>query len=143
TAVRRVLDEQPDLTFDLSGGPATVLELERVSQADARRAEVFGLPLSMVILMIAFGAVVSSGLPLLSAVTTIVVSLALLFLFARVPEFAVLTQTSVTLLGLATGIDYALLIVNRFREELRSTFDARLAAERTARRAGKAVAFSG
>lgn len=143
TAVRRVLDEQPDLTFDLSGGPATVLELERVSQADARRAEVFGLPLSMVILMIAFGAVVASGLPLLSAVTTIVVSLALLFLFGRVLEFAVFTQTIVTMLGLATGIDYALLIVNRFREELRSTFDARLAAERTARSAGKAVAFSG
>lgn len=143
TAVRRALDEVTGLTFDLSGGPATVLELERVSQADARRAEVFGLPISLVILMIAFGAVVASGLPLLSAVTTIVASLALLFALGNAVEFAVFTQTIVTMLGLATGIDYALLIVNRFREELRSSFDARLAAERTARSAGKAVAFSG
>lgn len=142
-AVRRLFDADPDLTFDLSGGPATVLELERVSQADARRAELFGLPLSLLILMVAFGAVVASGLPLLSAVTTIVVSLALLFLLGQVLEFAVFTQTIVTMLGLATGIDYALLMVNRFREELRSTFDARLAAERAARSAGKAVAFSG
>ncbi len=106
--VRAVLDAAPRLRFALSGGPATMLELERVSQSDARRAEVFGLPISLIILLI-----------------------------------AVFTQTIVTMLGLAAGIDYALLIVSRFREELRSTFDARLAAERTTRSAGKAVALSG
>lgn len=143
---RRVRGEfaaTPALRFDLSGGPATVLELEQVSQRDARRAEVFGLPISLVILLVAFGAVVASLLPLLSAVTSISVSLGLLYFLGHFVEFAVFTETIVTMLGLATGIDYALLIVNRYREELRSTFDSRLAAARAAATAGKAVTFSG
>lgn len=141
--VREVLASIPDLRFDLSGGPATVIELERVSERDARRAELFGLPISLVILLIAFGALVASALPLLSAVTTIFVSSALLFFLGQFFEFAVFTQTIVTMLGLATGIDYALLIVNRYREELRANFDPRQAARRTTETAGKAVAFSG
>ena len=131
-AVRAALDGVKALRFDLSGGPATVVELEKVSERDARRAEVFGLPISLLILVVAFGAVVASVLPLLSAVTTIITSLSLLYFVGHQIEFAVFTETIVTMLGLATGIDYALLIVNRFREELRSTFDARKAAARTA-----------
>lgn len=142
-AVREVLASVPDLRFDLSGGPATVIELEQVSERDARRAELFGLPISLLILLVAFGALVASALPLISAVTTISVSSALLFALGQYFEFAVFTETIVTMLGLATGIDYALLIVNRFREELRANFDPRQAARETTITAGKAVAFSG
>lgn len=141
--IRAVLDEEPGLTYDLAGGVATLMEVEEVSQRDARRAELYGLPIALVILVLAFGAVVAAGLPLLSAVTTIVVSSALLFALGHVIEFAVFTRTVVTMLGLATGIDYALLIVSRFREELSAGLGAREAAERTTREAGKAVAFSG
>ncbi|MFA5594561.1 MAG: MMPL family transporter [Trueperaceae bacterium] len=142
-AVRAVLATVPELRYDLSGGPATVIELEQVSERDARRAELFGLPISLLILLIAFGALVASALPLISAVTTISVSSALLFFLGQHFEFAVFTETIVTMLGLATGIDYALLIVNRYREELRANFDPREAARVTAMTAGKAVAFSG
>ena len=69
--------------------------------------------------MVAFGAVVASGLPILVALASITLSFAALFLLGGWLEFAVFTQSIVTLLGLATGIDYALLIVHRFREELR------------------------
>ena len=141
--IRAVLADAHGLRFTMAGGPATVQELERVSEHDARRAEVFGLPISLLILVIAFGAIVASALPLLVALASITVSLAALYAMGQVVEFAVFTQTVVTMLGLATGIDYALLMVNRFREELRHTFDPREAAERTARTAGKAVAFSG
>src|SRR5690606_13798947 len=103
----------------------------------------FGLPISLLILLVAFGAVFASALPLMSAVTSIVVSSAALFWLGQLLEFAVFTQTIVTMLGLATGIDYALLIVNRFREELRRSFDPRKAAAITTATAGKAVAFSG
>ncbi len=142
-AVRAAFDEQASLRYVLSGGAATVLELEEVSQRDARRAEVYGLPISLVILAIAFGALVAAGLPLFSAVTTIVVSSAGLFAVGQFVEFAVFTQTVVTMLGLATGIDYALLMVNRFREELRANGDSREAARLTTLGAGKAVSFSG
>ncbi|HET8985752.1 MAG TPA: MMPL family transporter, partial [Trueperaceae bacterium] len=142
-AVRSTLERAPGLTFALSGGPATVAELESVSQRDARRAEVYGLPIALAILVVAFGAIVAAGLPLLCAVTTISVSAAALFWLGQLVPFAVFTGTIVTMLGLATGIDYALLIVSRFREELRTDSDARAAAARTTLGAGQAVAFSG
>ncbi len=141
--IRAVLARQSGLRFTMAGGPATAQELEHVSERDARRAEMFGLPISLFILLVAFGAAVASALPLLVALASITISLAALFAIGQVVEFAVFTQTVVTMLGLATGIDYALLMVNRFREELRHTFDPRAAAERTALTAGKAVAFSG
>jgi RND superfamily putative drug exporter len=142
-AVRSSLEQASGLTFALSGGAATVVELESVSQRDARRAEVYGLPIALVILVVAFGAIVAAGLPLLCAVTTISVSAAALFWLGQLVPFAVFTGTIVTMLGLATGIDYALLIVSRFREELRADPDARAAAARTTLGAGRAVAFSG
>ena len=143
TSIRALFAAEEDISFTLAGGPATVMEIEEVSARDAHRAELFGLPLSFVVLGIAFGALVASVLPLIVAATSIVVSLAALFLLGQVVEFAVFTQSVVTMLGLATGIDYALLMVNRFREELRNGETPRHAAERTTRTAGKAVAFSG
>ncbi|MEJ2666844.1 MAG: MMPL family transporter [Deinococcales bacterium] len=116
--VREALTGQNVLRFTIAGGPATAQELEHVSEHDARRAEIFGLPISLFILVIAFGAIIASALPLLVALASITVSLAALYGLGQLVEFAVFTQTVVTMLGLATGIDYALLMVNRFREEL-------------------------
>ncbi len=141
--IQDILRQTPTLDFNLSGGPATILEIEKLSERDARRAELFGLPLSLIVLLIAFGALIASGLPLLVAVTSIILSFAALFFLGQIMEFAVFTQSIVTMLGLATGIDYALLMVNRFREEIRQNPDARAAAATTAITAGRAVAFSG
>ncbi len=141
--VRATLDNAPGLDLAIAGGLATFEETESVSERDTRRAEVLGLPLSLLVLMAGFGAVVASALPLLVALTTITLSLAGLFLLGNFVQFAVFTQSVVTMLALATGIDYALLMVNRFREELRIHFDPKVAAERTALSAGRAVAFSG
>ena len=127
----------------LAGGPATFEELQRVSADDTRRAELFGLPLSLLVLLVAFGAVVASFLPILVAGASVVIALAVLTLLGTWIEFAVFTQSIVTIIGLATGIDYALLFVNRYREELRAGHDARSAAERATLTAGRAVAFSG
>ncbi len=140
-----LLEETADntLSFDLAGGPATTRELEELGERDARRAELYGLPLSLTILVIAFGAVVAAGLPILAALTTITLTFALLFAIGQLTPFAVFTQSIVTMLGLATSIDYALLMVNRFREELRRGSAPRDAAATTTLTAGRAVAFSG
>lgn len=143
SAIRRATEQVEELRFNLAGGPASLQELEQISERDTRRAELFGLPLSLVVLVFAFGALVASGLPLLVALASITLSFAALYLLGQVMEFAVFAQSIVTMLGLATGIDYALLMVNRFREELRNGFEPRLAAEQTALTAGKAVTFSG
>jgi RND superfamily putative drug exporter len=131
------------LNFSLAGGPASLAELEDISERDTRRAEIYGLPLSLVVLVFAFGALVASGLPLLVALVSITLSFAALYGLGQFMAFAVFAQSIVTMLGLATGIDYALLMVNRFREELRNGHSPRQAAEMTASTSGRAVTFSG
>lgn len=138
-----VLAAADTFTYNLSGGAAVKRELETISAGDARRAELFGLPLSLIVLTVAFGALAAAGLPLLVAAVSVTLSYALLFMIGQVFPFSVFTQTIVTMLGLATGIDYALLMVNRFREELGRNPTARDAAAATVLTAGKAVAFSG
>ncbi|MDZ7703133.1 MAG: MMPL family transporter [Trueperaceae bacterium] len=144
-AIEAVLDEAGGaaLRFSLAGGPATTRELEELGERDARRAELYGLPLSLTILAVAFGAVVAAGLPIIAALTTVNVTFALLFGLGQLLPFAVFTQSIVTMLGLATSIDYALLIVNRFREELRRGQAPRDAAATATLTAGRTVAFSG
>jgi RND superfamily putative drug exporter len=141
--IRAALARESGLSFSLAGGPASVQELEQISERDTRRAELFGLPLSLIVLVFAFGALVASGLPLLVAMVSVTVSFAVLYGLGQFMPFAVFTQSIVTILGLATGIDYALLMVNRFREELRNGLNPMQAAEITALTSGKAVTFSG
>ncbi|HEX7022376.1 MAG TPA: MMPL family transporter, partial [Trueperaceae bacterium] len=78
--IKGILDDAGGLESFLAGGPATQHELEAISERDTRRAELFGLPLSLLVLCVAFGALVASGLPLLVALTSITLSFALLFL---------------------------------------------------------------
>ena len=145
-AVEEILpikDQPQHFDLYLSGGPALSLELQRISERDVHRAEVYGLPLSLAVLMVAFGALLASGLPILIALLSVTLTFAVLYGLGQVFEFALFTQTIVTMLGLATGIDYALLIVNRFREELGRSGNPREAAAAATLTAGKAVAFSG
>lgn len=127
----------------LTGGAALENELIDISEADVRRAELFGIPLSLIILIFAFGAVVAASLPLLVAMLSVTLSLALLFLIGQSWTLASYAQIIVTMLGLATGIDYALVIINRFREELRRGLDKVEATAITTRSAGRAVVSSG
>lgn len=127
----------------LTGGIPIEHEINAISAQDSRRAELFGLPLSLVVLIVAFGAPVAASLPLLVAVLSVTLSLAALFLLGQLFTFATFAQIVITMLGLATGIDYALLMVKRFREELRRTHDPALAARTTTETAGRAVTFSG
>ena len=157
TRVKAALPQSGSSRYFLTGGPAVEQEIQAISKRDAFRAEVVGLSISLVVLTFVFGAVVAAALPLLVAVTSIAFSLAALYLaglFAPVASFGI---TVVSLLGLATGIDYALLMVNRFREELgeeppkgkrRKAHEKELeatikAVERTVLGAGKAVSVSG
>ncbi|MEX2536739.1 MAG: MMPL family transporter [Trueperaceae bacterium] len=142
-AIRTALEHSGGLSFSIAGGPASVQELEEISERDTRRAELYGLPLSLAVLVFAFGALVASILPLLVALASITLSFSVLYGLGQFIDFAIFTQSIVTMLGLATGIDYALLMVNRFREELRGGMDPHRAAEITSQTAGKAVLFSG
>ncbi len=103
----------------------------------------FGLPAALIVLLIVFGSVVAGLIPLLLAIVSITVALALLALVGQVFPLSVFATNMLTGMGLALGIDYSLFVLSRFREERhhgREKLDAIAAVGATASRA---VLFSG
>ncbi len=118
-------------------------DVRSVSTEDSRRLEARILPITMIVLVLAFGALVAATLPLLVGVLSVGVSLSTIGVLARSLPMSVFVLNVTTMIGLGVGIDYSLLIVTRFREELTRGYRRREAAARTFRTAGKAVLTSG
>ena len=96
------------------------LDVRTVVARDSAVGEKRLLPLTLAILVLAFGALVAAALPLVVGVLAIAVSLAIIGLLARVTPMSVFVLNMTTMIGLGVGIDYSLLVVTRFREELRA-----------------------
>jgi len=109
---------------------------------DLAVAESIAVPVTLVLLVIAFGSIVSALLPLAVAVAAIFGTLAELSLLTHVTSVSVFAINLTTALGLGLGIDYALLMVSRFREELSHGGDVGVAVARTVATAGRTIAFS-
>jgi RND superfamily putative drug exporter len=128
----------------IGGGAAIAKAINTRISEDLARAEAIAIPVTFVLLLIVFGGLVAAGMPLLVGVGSIVGSLFVLFLVTYVTDISVFSINVVTGLGLGLGIDYSLLVVSRFREELasggRSVEDA---LARTVASAGRTVVFSG
>jgi len=118
-------------------------DLRSVSAGDAKDAERRVMPVTMVLLLAAFGAVAAALLPLLSAGLAIVLALGAAVAISGFWPLSILLQNVVTMLGLGLGIDYALLVVGRFRESLESGMTPSDAAVDAARKAGHTIALSG
>lgn len=88
---------------------------EQISR-DLALAEAIAIPLTVILLVFVFGSVVAAGLPFLVAGGTILGSFLILYVITRFTEVSVFSLNLVTGLGLALGIDYALLVISRFRE---------------------------
>ena len=128
---------------NVTGGLALDFDTRQVSKEDTEIGERRSLPLTAVILVLAFGALVAAVLPLGIGVVAIVCARALIEIIAGVYPMSVFVLTIVSMVGLGVGIDYSLLIVTRFREELNRGRGAREAAERTIETAGVAIVTSG
>ncbi|WP_102126032.1 MMPL family transporter [Deinococcus planocerae] len=131
------------LAVRVTGGQAIADDFTEFAEGDTKRSEFAALPLTALVLLLVFGALVATGLPLVIGVLSITVAMAGVYGLTRVTEVSTFAQSVVTLLGLGAGIDYALLMVNRFREELARDGDSRAAASRTVLTAGRSVLFSG
>ncbi|HUO53050.1 MAG TPA: MMPL family transporter [Gemmatimonadaceae bacterium] len=122
-------------------------DLRATSERDSRDAELRLAPVTLIVLVAAFGALVAAALPLAVGFLSIWISLAVIALLARVMPMSVFVMNITTMLGLGVGIDYSLLVVTRFREELAardaSPAGAAAAAARAAATAGRAVITSG
>lgn len=131
------------LDVRVTGGQAIADDFTEFAESDTKRSEFAALPLTALVLLGVFGALVATGLPLMVGVLSITVAMAGVYGLTRVTEVSTFAQSVITMLGLGAGIDYALLMVSRFREELARDGDSRAAAARTVLTAGRSVLFSG
>jgi putative drug exporter of the RND superfamily len=107
-----------DLEWAVTGRAALTDDLNRFDAEDTARAEIRALPLSLLILIFAFGSVMSSMLPLIVALASRTVVLGLIFVLAGSFEVANLVLSVVTMLSISLGIDYCLFLLHRYRREL-------------------------
>ena len=110
---------------------------------DLKLAEAIAIPLNILMLLFVFGAAVAAGLPMVVALGSIAGSFLVLYIVTQFTDVSVFALNLITGLGLGLGIDYALLIVNRFREELDRTNDVAASVVKTVATAGRTVFFSG
>ena len=128
----------------LIGGEASIaFEGNELAEADLQKGERFGIPVALIILLIIFGAVLAALLPILLAIVSIGVALGVVSLIGQVYEMSFFVTLMVTMIGLAIGIDYSLLIVSRYREEVRRGAEVRDAVANAGATAGRTVLFSG
>ncbi len=110
---------------------------------DIKLSEAISIPLTFFLLVFVFGGLVASGMPLLVGVSAILGSFLVMYLLTLFTGVSIFALNLITGLGLGLGIDYSLLIVNRFREELHTGKSVDEAIKRTVSTAGKTVFYSG
>ncbi|MGH3359979.1 MAG: MMPL family transporter, partial [Nocardioidaceae bacterium] len=131
-----------DLDVRFGGYAMLQHEMAEQSTEDATIGEAMAFPIALVALVLVFGSIVAALLPLVVALATLMVTLGVLWLLAGVTDLSVFAVNVVTLLGLGLAIDYSLLMVNRFREEMNAGRSTSVALRATMRSAGKTVIFS-
>ncbi|MFF4275260.1 MMPL family transporter [Streptomyces sp. NPDC001536] len=138
-ALEKAVDEARDsgLTVEVGG---TALATQ---PAAGGASEAIGIALAAVVLLITFGSLAAAGLPLLTAIIGVGVSMAAIMALGSTFGLSMTTGTLATMLGLAVGIDYALFVVSRYREERANGHEPREAAGLAVGTAGSAVVFAG
>ena len=127
-----------------ASGPGVVTHaINHRIEKDLALAETIAIPLTFILLLFVFGALVASAMPLFVGVTAILGSFFLIYLFTHFTSVSIFALNLITGLGLGLGIDYALLMVNRFREELHHGKSVGESVETTVATAGKTVFYSG
>ncbi|HEV8398934.1 MAG TPA: MMPL family transporter [Gemmatimonadales bacterium] len=127
----------------VTGNPALDHDVRTISAEDTENSEETVLPVTLVVLVIAFGALVAATLPIIVGFVAITIALGLVTVAAQFQTMSVFVLNITTMVGLGVGIDYSLLIVTRFREELNRGLSPADAAVRTIETAGSAVVTSG
>ncbi len=110
---------------------------------DLKKSEAIAIPLTFILLLFVFGGVIASAMPLVVGISAILGAFFIIYLLTLITDVSIYAMNLITGLGLGLGIDYSLLIVNRFREEFHNGKSIQDAVIRTVATAGRTVFFSG
>jgi putative drug exporter of the RND superfamily len=142
-AVAGLAARHPGLTIEEAGGATLDRATGSVTDQDFHKAELTSVPVSLVLLLIVFGALIAAGIPLLLAGTAVITAISLLSIPSRWLPIDSTTSAVVLLVGMAVGIDYSLFYLRRTREERAAGHDTREALRIAAGTSGRAIAVSG
>ncbi len=126
-----------------SGFASLSKALQDESISASERGEIIALPFLLIILLLVFRSPIAAGIPLVFGAITVVASRGILFYFTKWFDIDAFALTVTTMMGLALGVDYSLLMVSRFREELSKGTDPLDAAALTRHTAGRTTVFAG
>jgi putative drug exporter of the RND superfamily len=143
TVGKRLAQRYPGAMLRWTGDIPINFDLRRTSAVETTAAELRVFPVTLLLLLIAFGALVAAILPLIAAGLSIVIALGAAVIINQHWPLSILIQNMVSMIGLGVGIDYALLTVSRFREARASGLDSKEAAVEAAHHAGGTIALSG
>jgi putative drug exporter of the RND superfamily len=133
----------PGIAFGWTGEAAVNADLRRISDHETRAAEWRVFPLTLVLLLIAFRSLISAILPVLCGALTVVVALGVVAAVNRVWPSSLVVVSIVSMVGLGLSIDYALLIVSRYRDGVDEGLSRPEAVIQAARHGGRTVLVSG
>lgn len=141
-----IIDELREIIGDdkgiaLTGEPVISKDINIASQKDLMKAEAIGVPIAIIVLLLAFGTIVSALLPVLVGGITVVAAFGVLTLLSDTFNLSIFVLNIVPMLGLALSIDFALLFINRYREE-RAQSSIEKAVQTAIRTAGRSIIFS-
>ncbi|MGC1165190.1 MAG: MMPL family transporter [Solirubrobacterales bacterium] len=133
----------PPVRATQTGFASISAALQERSIAASERGELIAFPFLLIVLLLVFRSPIAAAIPLAFGAVTVVASRGLLYLAAEWFDIDAFALTVCSMMGLALGVDYALLMVSRFREELAAGLDSREAARVTRRTAGRTTLFAG
>src|ERR1700740_3626533 len=132
----------PAVKLELTGEIPLNFDIRKASAADVRRGESLVIPATLVLLLVAFGSLMAALIPLAVGQLAIATTLAITGFLAQRWHLSILVQNLATMLGLGLGIDYALLMISRFREAIAAGNDGPTAGQIAARQAGRTLLIS-
>jgi RND superfamily putative drug exporter len=132
----------PAMKLELTGEIPLNFDIRKASADDVRGGETLVIPATLVLLLVAFGSPIAALIPLAVGQLAIATTLAITGFLAQRWHLSILVQNLATMLGLGLGIDYALLMVSRFREAISSGHDGPEASVIAARQAGHTLLIS-
>jgi putative drug exporter of the RND superfamily len=143
--VEEILEEEisPPVTATQTGFATLSRAIQKESIDAAERGELLAIPFLLIVLLLVFRSPVAAAIPLGFGAVTVIASRGILYFFTSWFDVDAFALTVCTMMGLALGVDYALLMVSRFREELATGADPYDAARATRRTAGRTTAFAG